>query len=454
MKKMKIFKKLVSLAMAASMAATLAACGSKDQDAAAPSDENVTEITFWNSMDTTYGEILNGQIETFNETIGAEKGIHVTSVFQNYPGTESLTAAMSSDDVENMPDVIQLYTESIAVVRDYERTVWAEDMLADDSSFSKDELIDNVRKSFEINGRLIGMPYNIASYLLYYNNDQLKQAGFDAPPKTIAEMAKMLPVLAEKTNADYGLNTEVRMNELLAFVEQIGAEGTAFGNNNNGHDGYMDALSCAEDGSLENFINAWSEVVDSGAYKATKDSINEEFAAEMYSMVIMSSSRLKTVEDLVGDAFDWQVAPVPTVNEGDAQGSFPTGSGLFVLDRDDDKKVEAAWEFVKYMASADVQAQWVETTGYVPANKAALQSDTYKNAVAENPRLQVAYDVLANAPENMTSPLVPNNSEVDTVIKDSMIQFGEGSADAQTTLESIVSGVNQIFADYYRANAK
>lgn len=452
---MKRVKKFVAMTAVASLAALMVSCGSKEADITETVvDGDVTEITFWNSMDTTYGEILNRQIQNFNDTIGAEKGIHVASVFQNYPGTESLTAAMSSDDVKNMPDVIQLYTESISVVRDYERTVWAEDMLAKDSSFSKDELIGNVKKSFEIEGRMIGMPYNMASYLLYYNNDQLKEAGYDVPPKTVAEMAEMLPALADKTTADYGLNTEVRMNELIAFVEQTGAEGTVFGNNNNGHDGYMDKLSCAEDGSLEDFINAWGDIINSGAYKATKDSINEEFAAEMYSMVIMSSSRLKTVEDLVGDTFDWQVAPVPTVNDSDAQGSFPTGSGLFILNRDDEKKVEAAWEFAKYMSSADVQAQWVESTGYVPVNKAALESDTYKNAVAANPRLQVAYDVLANAPESMTSPLVPNNPEVDNIIKNAMITYGEGNADAKATFTSIVDGINQIFADYYRANEK
>ena len=453
---MKRMKKFVAVTAVIGMVASMAAgCGSKESDTTTDKkDSDVTEITFWNSMDTTYGEILDGQIEEFNNTIGAEKGIHVTSVFQNYPGTESLTAAMSSDDVKNMPDVIQLYTESISIVRDYDRTVWAEDMMADDSSFSKDELIDNVEKSFEIDGRLIGVPYNMASYLLYYNKDQLKEAGYSEPPKTIAEMAEMLPTLAKETSADYGLNTEVRMNELLAFVEQTGSEGTTFGNNNNGHDGYMDQLSCAEDGSLENFINAWGDVISSGAYKETKDSINEEFAAEMYSMVIMSSSRLKTVEDLVGDAFDWDVAPVPTVNAEDTQGSFPTGSGLFVLNRDDDKKVKAAWEFVKYMASADVQSQWVESTGYVPANKAALETDTYKDAVAEDSRLQVAYDALANAPANVTAPLVPNNTEVDNLIKDSMISYGEGSADAKETYTAIVDGVNKIFEDYYRANAK
>jgi len=147
------------------------------------------------------------------------------------------------------------------------------------SSIAKEDLIPNVRSSFEIDGKLIGMPYNIACYLLYYNQDQLAAAGYTQPPKTVQEMADMLPVLKEKTDADFGLNVRINMNELINFVETQGKEGTLFGDNNNGHDGYMTKLECVQNGSLREFIDSWGKVIDSGSYRAVRDSINEEFAA-------------------------------------------------------------------------------------------------------------------------------------------------------------------------------
>ena len=420
----------------------------------AVSAQDVTEITFWNSMDTSYGQILQGQLDEFNNTIGKEKGIHVTSVFQSYPGTEAFNAAMVSDDIENMPDVIQLYTESISLVRDYERTVWAEDFItAENASLKKDDIVPNVLASFSINDKLIGVPYNVAAYLLYYNKTQLEEAGYTEPPKTVAELAEMLPVLVEKTDADYGLNVRINMNEMIVFVETQGENGSLFGDGNNGHDGAMTKLQCVEDGTLKNFIDAWAAVIDTNAYKPVRESINEEFAVGMHSMVIMSSSRLRTIENLVGDDFEWGVAPVPTVSEGDAGGSFPTGSGLFIVDRDDPARVAAAWEFVQYMASPTVQAQWLDTTGYVPVNLKALENDTYKAIIENDPIMSVPFDTLINSKSIITSPFVPNYSAIDTLIKDTMISFGNHEIDKDAAYAAIADGVEQIFTEYYRTNS-
>lgn len=44
---------------------------------------------------------------------------------------------MTSDDIANMPDVIQLYAENVSLIRNYKRTVWAEDMFAKYSDLTK-----------------------------------------------------------------------------------------------------------------------------------------------------------------------------------------------------------------------------------------------------------------------------------------------------------------------------
>lgn len=445
-------RKVLAMVLGLAMLLSLAACGgdSGSKDEAAHGD--CTEITFWHSMDRNYGEILDQQIQKFNDTIGKEKNIKVSSVFQSYPGTDALSAAMSSDDYANIPDVIQLYSESISLVRDYDRVVWAEDLFDANSSVVKADFVPNIARSFEIENKMIGIPYNIAGYLLYYNQDQLAAAGYSKPPATLQEMAEMIPSLVEKTDADFGLNVRINMNELIAFIEGQGGSGSYFGNNENGHAGFMTELACADDGTLKTFIDTWGDIIETGGYKAVRDSINEEFAVGSHSMVIMSSSRLRTIEEQVSGAFEWGVAPVPAVKDGDCVGSFPTGSGLFIMNREDDAKVKAAWEFVQYMASPEIQAQWVESTGYVPVNSKALETDTYKNCVAENPWLSVAYEAISQAPESMTSPFVPNYSEVDTLIKDTMIAYAGKSLDADGAYTAIVDGTKRIFEDYYRAN--
>ena len=130
-------------------------------------------------------------------------------------------AAMPADDIENMPDVIQLYSESVNLIRDYKRTIWTEDMLTADGTMKKEDLMPGAVEEYSIGGRMIGMPWTASALLLYYNQDYLDQAGV-AVPATIAEMADALPVLVEKTGAEYGLNVRVNQYELENWIETQG----------------------------------------------------------------------------------------------------------------------------------------------------------------------------------------------------------------------------------------
>ena len=178
-------KAFMPIAAAAMITMGLTACqGASGGNSGAASQEKeagsgMTEITFWHSMDSVFGEITQKQVDQFNETIGKEKNIHVTPVFQNWPGTDALMAAMPADDIENMPDVIQLYSESVNLIRDYKRTVWTEDMLTTEGTMKKEDLMPGAVEEYSIGGRMIGMPWTTSALLLYYNQDYLDQAGVD-----------------------------------------------------------------------------------------------------------------------------------------------------------------------------------------------------------------------------------------------------------------------------------
>ena len=459
---MKKTKRFVAYGVLAAMVFGMTGCGSsapvsdstvqsQEVEGASESGTGTTELTLWRSMDSVFAEITEKQVDLFNSTIGAEKNIHVTPVFQNWPGTDALTAAMSADDVENMPDVIQLYSDSVSLLRDYDRTVWAEDCLTEDGSLQKEDLVPSARASYSIDGRMIGVPWTASALLLYYNQTYLDQAGVEVP-ETIEEMASILPVLTEKTDAQYGLNVRVNQYELENWIETQGPEGSEFGNNGNGHNGYITELSCLTNGTLDNFLTQWEKVVESGAYKATKDSMNEEFAQGIHAMVIMTSSRIPTISELVGDSFQWGVAEIPKVSADDIGGAYPSGSGLFMLDRGDEAKKEAAWEFVQFMASPEAQVMWLEGTGYTPVNTKTQELDAYKTSMEEEPRQQVAYDALMRGGEQVIPAFVPNGSTMDTVIKDAMVAFGEGSATKDETFQTIQEGCEKAISDYYRVN--
>ena len=411
---------------------------------------DTTELTFWFSMDGVPGEITQKQVDLFNETVGAEKGIHVTSIFQDWPGTDALVAAKATDDVRNMPDVIQLFASSVDLVKDWERTVWVEDMMAKGTSITKEDLIPNTVSSYSVNGKLLGMPWAVSTLMMYYNADLLKAAGYDNPPETIAEMAEMCKAIVEKTDADYGLNVRVDEYEFESMITNQGANGTYFGNAEAGHNGYMTELGCEE--QIDAFLTEWEKVIASGGYKPTRDSINEEFAQGLNAIVLMSSARIFTIKNLVGDSFEWGVAPIPTVSKEDVGGSSPSGSGLFMIDRGEEDKVAASWEFLQFMASVDAQALWLDGYSYAPINMNELESEAYQAAVAAEPKLSVSYEILTTTPYTVMASFCPVSDAANSIIKDTMISFGQGDLTKDEAYDAIVNGINDAFADYYRAN--
>lgn len=444
-------KKLIAMGLVLTMGASLAACGSSGKAASENTESgDVTEISYWHSAEGAVGGIVQAQIDRFNETVGAEKKIHVTGVFQDWPGTEALNAAMTMDDVENMPDVIQMYSEYVDLIRDWERTAWVEDFIAKDSSVKKEDLVSNMVSAYSLDGKLIGAPYAISTLMLYYNQDLLSKAGYAEPPKTVAEMAEVISAIKEKTDAEYGLNARIQQYEFESYVAIQGENGTYFGNNESGRKGKMTELACED--QIGSFLTEWEKVIATGGYKATKDSMNEEFAQGLNAMCLMSCSQIPAVAELVGDSFEWGVAPIPTVGANDVGGGFPSGSGLFMIDRGNEAKLNAAWEFVQFMISPEAQSMWFDGCCYVPVNKATVETDAYKAAIEADPRLNAPYEILVNAPASLVQSFCPASSGVNDVIKNAMLSFADGAATKDETYDAIVNGIQSEFDEYFRAN--
>lgn len=458
-------KKLVVFVLVSVLTLPLAACGqgggasgasglSTPAGAAISATDGIgemIELSYWYSMDGAGGEIFNRHIQCFNETIGQERGIHVTGVYQDWPGTNALMAAMATDDEANMPDVIHMFSEYINLIQNWERTVWLEEYItAANSSLAKSDLIQNTVTAYSIDGRMIGAPYAVSALLLYYNKSLLATAGYGAPPATIDEMAGMLSGIKAKTDVDYGLNVRIDQFEFENFITTQGTNGTYFGNNESGHADVMTEIACQD--AIVNFLAEWEKVIASGGYKPTKDSMNEEFAQAINAMCIMSSARIPAIADLVGDDFEWGVAAIPKVAADDVGGAYPSGSGLFIINRDDDVRVNAAWEFVQYLLSADAQAMWLDGCGYVPVNMHAAQTDAYQAAIDANPRLSVAFDILSSAPSTVVGSFCPGSEEVNSVIQTAMLAFASGETTRDETYNIIVDGIAAAFTDYFRAH--
>lgn len=439
-------KRITLMLVLALMLQILSACGSTPAN-----DQEIVELTFWHLMDGAGGDALNLQVDQFNEGIGKENNIHVTTVYVDWPGTSAFATAMADGNTDTLPDVFQLYGEMVSYVSEIETLVWAEDYLdSEASNISKSDFIPATLESFKLEGKQLSLPYAISTLLLYYNRDYLEQAGFDAPPATIAEMAAMLPALVEKTPAQYGLHTKMDDFEFENFVTTMGPEGTYITNNHNGRTGPVTEMICQE--ALTKFLTEWKAVVDTNTVNYTSRSTTEEFATGLDAMALMTSARIANVQKMVGDSFAWGVAPIPRPDASDAGGGVVYGSSLAMFDHSDERRTQATMLFLEYLVSPEAQTILMKEMGYLPVNVATVDYEPYQQAVSEQPQLGVLFNTLSNAPSTAVMTFFPSNADVDTLIMNAIERFSSGATDVAGACAEIIDGCNAVMDEYYRAN--
>lgn len=440
----------------------LASCGNQDK-----SDPNITSkkeqkielvsnieptnIVFWHAMKGPNADALNKLVDNYNNSSGKEKGIKVTAVFQDTEIASKVKLAASTDDIENAPDVIQTVASDIPGLSSLEEIVPAQTFLNQkDSDISIDDYYPHLLRAFTYENKIMGIPMNVSTLLLYYNEDLFKKVGLSEPPKTISQLAEYSKKLG-KLDGVTGFNAEIARYQLANFIVSQ-SENSFMGNNEGGRLKPMTSYTMGTDGTLKAYLEEWKKIVESGSYKYLEDNPNEEFSSGLNAMVLLSSSRLGAIKGLVGDSFTWKTAFLPKVNSDDTSGASVGGSALVMYNKGDNNKLSATWDFIHYITSAEAQASWSQETGYIPVN---INTETLPSMVAfydENPNYKVALEQMKASSPLAQEPFDLVNWEVNDIIKDVMARFAQNDLTVDETVKEISTRSNEALTEYIRVN--
>ena len=463
-------KRAFAVLMALALCSGLVACGSTPKNSSDPSSpradsaseskpnstENPIEIVFWHSFGGATGEALQSIIDNYNKTRGSEKGIKVSLVYQGYEGTDKVLLAYQTKDTANAPDINVGLTSTIPSMMELDWNVDLSEYLNDpESEVSAGTFPEAMQRMCSYEGEMVAVPFANSIPLLYYNADALKEAGFDGPPETLDELAEYTKALTLKDDAGnvirYGLNVQIRRYQMVQFVVSQSPD-SFFGDNEGGRTAPMTKIVAGEDGTMKNFLEKWQKMIETGGYKYVEDNMNEEFAQGLSAMLIMSSSRLGTIKDLVGDSFDFQTAYLPKVNADDNGGAAIGGSCLNLFKLGDKARVDAAWDVIQYCLLPENQMTFSQASGYIPVNTAAYELPEMVKYYEEHPQYKMALDEMLAASPNAQEPLDLVYNDVQKVITDTMLEFCEGKRTIDATVEKITTDCNVLLDEYHAAN--
>jgi sn-glycerol 3-phosphate transport system substrate-binding protein len=239
-------------------------------------------------------------------------------------------------------------------------------------------------------GRLIALPLNASTPVLYYNRDAFLRARLDpaAAPKTWYEMAGTLGVLIEAGQA-CGLTTSRPAWILLENMSAWHAEPVA--TRHNGMAGGNARLSF--NGQLMvrwvAMLASWQK---SGyfTYAGRENEAEARFADGECALLVSDSSSYEALRQR--SAFGVAVAPLPYFDDFRAapQNTLAGGAGLWVLSGRPKAEYAGVARFFAFLSKTEVQAEWHQRAGYVPLTLAAYELSRAQGFYAAHPGHEVA----------------------------------------------------------------
>ncbi|AGT32328.1 glycerol-3-phosphate ABC transporter substrate-binding protein [Geobacillus genomosp. 3] len=366
----------------------VAGCSSEHAGQAA---EGKTEVVFWHSMSGDLQTVLNDIVADFNQT---HPEIEVKPVFQ---GTyeEALTKWNAVAGTKDAPTIMQTFEVGTKHMIDSGKITpvqtWIEKDKYDVSQWEK-----NIVNYYTVNGQIYSMPFNSSTPVLIYNKDAFREAGLDPekPPLTYSELKEAAKKLTKKKGKEterYGFSI---LNYGWFFEEMVAVQGGLYVNNNNGRSG--DATKAVFNGEQgKRVFELIRDMYEDGTfYNAGQnwDDMRAAFQAGKIAMYLDSSAGVKTLVN--SSPFDVGVSYLPVPDDVERQGVVIGGASLWMMKGSSEEEQKAAWEFMKYLTTAPVQAEWHVRTGYFAINPAAYEEPRVKEEWEKYPQLKVTVDQL------------------------------------------------------------
>ena len=199
-------------------------------------------IQFWNGWTGSDGQVLIEYVDKFNET---NKWNITVEMDMSSEFRDKITTAMAADAAP------ALILGNAADKYTYDGKLRKLDEIWDNTDIKKEDFVSSYPDSLSTDDGLYGVPFQISSYVMYWNKDLFEKAGLDpeTPPATYDEWTEMAQKLTDPDSHVYGSGLSytnvgadaciMQMFGGLEVTEQDGKWHANFENNQ----GYIDFVS-------------------------------------------------------------------------------------------------------------------------------------------------------------------------------------------------------------------
>ncbi len=340
---------------------------------------SAADVTIWARSDTS--PFIKPLVDAYNASHKVQVKLTIVPAGSSF--TQKLGAALAS---HSAPDLISLNLVYAPYLADAGQLLDITDkahQLADLAKLNKSELDLGTW-----NGRIYALPFTGDASALFYNKDLFKQAGLDPdkPPTNWAEMKADAQKITALGNGDYGYYFPGSGSgwNLFTFTPYVWASGGDV-LSGEGPSQKAELTSPAVKDALAFYRELWTAgVIPKSAQTDDGTQILSLFEAGKIGMLANGAfaySELKTKYPNL----NYGITPIPGNAGGHA--SFAGGDTLAITK--DTQNADAAWDFLTWATSRDVQEKYIAGAGVVPIREDAVPADS-------NPNFRALVTAMAN----------------------------------------------------------
>lgn len=386
MKKNLLFVFIVSAMM------ILAACTSEAGESSTGTESTgPVTIEFWYGLgseaDIKMKEIIKGFNDSQDEVI--VEAIPQASYSETY---QKLQAAIAAKDAPGL-----FITESSSLVDLASKSALAplNKYAGEDSIYDKEDFLDVFIDAAYVGDELYALPAYGTTQVMYFRKDIYEQAGIDPKEafsswENVAETSKMLQ---EQGVVEYGHLPMWGSGNLIDIALSNGGETIS----EDGQEVLIDSKA---------WMDSWEfmrkQIHDDKTMKVNSGGQGWEYWYKTIDEVLAGKAAGYTGSS--GDKGDLDFTVIDSIPQPGLNGNAaaPIVGALFmaVPAINSDEEIAAAYKFMSYFSSAEVNVEWAEHIGYIPVRESAMEVPEYAAFIEANPYAGIPYkQALTGSPD-------------------------------------------------------
>ena len=417
-----------------------------------------TEIQFWYGLGGALGERVAEQVTRFNES---QTRFRVNATFRG-SYVEVMTGAIAAWRAGTPPHIAQVFEVGTATMMAAGPAIRPTHELLGEAGITLDpkRYLAGVRGYYsDTQGRMVSMPHNSSSAVLWINLDAFEKAGLSTTdlPKTWAEIRAAAQKIKATNAAEIPISTAWPtwvMFEQMSSIHDVGLATKA-----NGFEG-LDAQMNLGAPIFAKHTNMLLEMQREGTfvYGGRDGDGFASFPAGKAAMSFNSSAGRAQVQREA--KFRWASVALPyhgDVTQSPRNGVIG-GASLWTLTARNRTAEEyrGVAEFYRFISEVEQDKWWHHVTGYVPLTLAAYEASRAEGFYTQNPGADAAIIQLSRAEPTPNSQgfRLGGFVEIRNIIQEELERGFQGQQNTETLLANANRRANVVLRNFERANRR